>query len=147
MTNQGIFPCYENQFQIKVNGEYVEVADMVSFSVAFDNGIETFYPYSEEGWVRALQTAKSIKFSVSGKRHLGDIANDYIASLAWLNGRDCEADVIWNIPGGVHVELLNSVFSVTNIGAGDSTNIAPLEFDLQSNGKPKVTVDDDEGED
>ena len=32
-----------------------------------------------------------------------------------------------------------AVFDVKNMGAGDSTNVAPLEFDVISNGKPTVT--------
>lgn len=30
-------------------------------------------------------------------------------------------------------------FSVTALGAGDSTAVGPLEFEVQSNGKPTVT--------
>ena len=35
--------------------------------------------------------------------------------------------------------LENAVFSITALGAGDSTGVAPLEFDIQSNGKPVIT--------
>mgnify|MGYP006893728224 CR=1 FL=1 len=30
-------------------------------------------------------------------------------------------------------------FLTSNMGGGDSTNVAPLEFDVISNGKPTVT--------
>lgn len=35
--------------------------------------------------------------------------------------------------------LKNAIFNVTALGAGDSTAVGPLEFDVQSNGKPVVT--------
>ena len=31
------------------------------------------------------------------------------------------------------------MFNITNIGAGDSTAVGPLEFDIMSNGKPTIT--------
>jgi hypothetical protein len=32
-----------------------------------------------------------------------------------------------------------AVINVTNIGSADSTSVAPLEFEVQSNGQPTVT--------
>ena len=84
-------------------------------------------------------TAKGITFSVTAKRNVGDAGNDAVAALAWLNGRDTEKDVQWTFPDGTKVLFPKSVINVTNIGAGDSTNVAPLEFDVMSNGKPTVT--------
>ena len=37
------------------------------------------------------------------------------------------------------VAFEQAVYNVTNISAGDSTAVAPLEFDIMSNGKPTVT--------
>ncbi|MFR6462090.1 MAG: hypothetical protein ACLUP6_06340 [Anaerostipes hadrus] len=36
-------------------------------------------------------------------------------------------------------KFASAVINVTNVGAGDSTAVAPLEFEVQSNGKPTVT--------
>ena len=33
-----------------------------------------------------------------------------------------------------------AVISVTSLYSGDSTNVAPLEFDVMSNGKPQITA-------
>lgn len=142
-TTSGVYPCYENQFQIDTSSSetasFKNIADCETFGVAFDNGIEEWHPFDQEGWVRRLLTAKGVTISVTAKRHLGDDGNDFVAGLAWKNGREAEADFKWTFPDGTMVTFADAVINVTNIGAGDSTNVAPLEFEVQSNGKPTVT--------
>lgn len=138
-TKSGVYPCYENQFQVKAGGNYKAIADCESFSVSFDNGVEEWTPFDSEGWTRRLQTAKSIIISVTAKRNVGDDGNDYIAGLAFVNGRATEADFKWSFPDGSSVEMVGAVVNVTAVSAGDSTAVAPLEFDVMSNGKPTVT--------
>lgn len=142
-VSSGVYPCYENQFQINVassgTASYKTIADMESFSVSFDNGVEEWTPFETEGWVRRLLTAKGVTISVSGKRNIGDDGNDAVAALAFVNGRSAEKDVKWTFPDGTVVEFTAAVINVTNVGAGDSTGVAPLEFDIMSNGKPTVT--------
>ena len=81
---------------------------------------------------------KSITISVSGKRNVTDTGNDYIATKAFKNGRDAEADFQWTFPDGTKVVFLGAVINITEFGSGDSTNVAPLAFDVMSNGKPIV---------
>lgn len=131
----GVYPCYENQFEIGTAGS---IADMESFSVSFDNGVEEWTPFDTEGWVRRLLTSKGVTISVTGKRNIGDAGNDEIAGIAFENGRKSERDVVWNFPDGTKIKFKGAVINVTNIGAGDSTAVAPLEFDIMSNGKPEV---------
>ena len=138
-TRTGVYPCYENQFKIKNAAEFVSIADLESFSVAFDNGAEEWTPFETEGWIRRLLTAKGVTISVTGKRNIGDTGNDAVAALAWQNGRDAEKDVQWTFPDGTVVVFADAVINVTNVGSGDSTNVGPLEFEIQSNGKPTVT--------
>lgn len=140
----GVYPCYENQFQIDTaaaGGEanMVPIADMETFSVSFDNGMEEWTPFDTEGWVRRLMTAKGVTISVNGKRNVGDAGNDAVAGLTFKNGRDVEKTFQWTFPDGTVVKLANAVINVKNIGAGDSTAVAPLEFEVMSNGKPEVT--------
>ena len=140
----GVYPCYENQFQINTAASggaaaMKSIADCESFSVSFDNGVEEWTPFDTEGWVRRLMTAKALTISVTAKRNVGDEGNDAVAGLAFANGRNAERDVIWTFPDGTKVEFKSAVINVTNIGAGDSTAVAPLEFEIQSNGKPTVT--------
>lgn len=140
MEHTGVYPCYENQFKVGDSKEVASpIADCESFSVAFDNGVEEWTPFNTEGWVRRLLTAKGVTISVTGKRNVGDTGNDYVAGKAFVNGRDAEGYFDWTFPDGTIVEFPEAVINVTNIGAGDSTGVAPLEFDIMSNGKPKIT--------
>lgn len=141
----GVYPCYENQFQIDTatsgaTAAMKTIADCESFSVSFDNGVEEWTPFDTEGWTRRLLTAKSVTITVTAKRNVGDAGNDAVASLAWANGRDAEKDAQWTFPDGTVVKFTGAVINVTNIGAGDSTAVAPLEFDIMSNGKPEITL-------
>ena len=142
-TTTGVYPCYENQFQIDTatsdSPTMSNIKDCESFSVSFDNGVEEWTPFDTEGWTRRLMTAKSVTITVTAKRHVGDAGNDAVAALAWVNGRSAEKDFQWTFPDGTTVKFEAAVINVTNIGAGDSTAVAPLEFDIMSNGKPTVT--------
>ena len=139
----GVYPCYENQFQIDTGTSGAAamkgIADCETFSTSFDNGIEEWTPFDTEGWVRRLMTSKSVTISVTGKRNVGDAGNDTVAGLAFVNGRNAEKDFQWTFPDGTVVKFTAAVINVTNVGAGDSTAVAPLEFEVQSNGKPEVT--------
>ena len=140
MQTTGVFPVYENQFKVGADSETsTAIADMETFSVSFDNGVEEWTPFETEGWVRRLMTAKSVTISINGKRNVGDTGNDYVASKAFVNGRNAEGYLGWTFPDGTEVAFEGAVFNVTNCGAGDSTNVGPLEFEVMSNGKPTVT--------
>lgn len=138
-TTTGVFPCYENQFKVKVGSTFTTIADCETFEVAFDNNVEEWTPFESEGWVRRLMTGKGVTITVSGKRNIGDAGNNYIASLAFENGRDAEVDFQWTFPDGTVVEFTGAPINVTALGSGDSTAVAPLEFEIMSNGKPTVT--------
>lgn len=139
----GVYPCYENQFGIGTTSDsettYNPIADMESFSVSFDNGVEEWTPFETEGWVRRLMTAKALTITVTGKRNIGDAGNDQVAAMYNKNGRDAEAPFQWTFPDGSKLEIAEAVINVTNIGAGDSIGVGPLEFEVMSNGKPNFT--------
>lgn len=139
--NTGVYPVYENQFQIGASAEALtDIADMETFSVTFDNKIEEWHPFDSKGWVRRLMTAKSVKITVNGKRNVGDTGNDFVAGLAFKNGREAEAFFQWTFFDGIKVLFENAVVNVTALGTGESTIVGPLEFEVQSNGKPVVTA-------
>ena len=142
-VSTGVFPCYENQFKVDKSltstPSWVTIADCETFEVSFDNGVEEWTPFESEGWVRRLMTAKAVTITVSGKRNVGDDGNDFIAGLTFKNGRDSEAGFQWTFKDGTVVTFSGAVISVTNNSGGDSTNVAPLEFEVMSNGKPTVT--------
>lgn len=139
----GVYPVYENQFQVDVSStgtaSWKDIADMETFSVSIDNNVEEWTPFTAEGWTRRLMTGKSITVTVSGKRNVGDAGNDFIASLFMRNGRAAECDFKWTFPDGATLVFPDAVVNVTNMGAGDSTAVAPLEFEVMSNGKPAYT--------
>lgn len=136
----GVYPCYENQFKVgAASDSATAIKDMESFSVSFDNGVEEWTPFDTEGWVRRLMTAKGVTISVSGKRNIGDTGNDFVADKALKNGHNVEAYFAWTFKDGTVISWDAAIINVTNIGAGDSTGVAPLEFDVLSNGKPTIT--------
>lgn len=140
----GVYPVYENQFQVNVSdtttASWKDIADMESFSVSIDNNVEEWTPFTTEGWTHRLMTGKSITITVTGKRNVGDDGNDFIAALYMKNGREAECDFKWTFPDGSTLEFDGAVVNITNIGAGDSTAVAPLEFEIMSNGKPTYTA-------
>jgi hypothetical protein len=139
-----VYPVYKNQFEIntkgrtgETDGTFAAIADMESFSVSFDDNVEEWTPMTTDGWTRRLKTGKGVTISLSGKRNIGDAGNDYIASLAWKSGQDCNSELKWNFPNGDSV-LIPCVINVTGAG-GDSTGVEPLEFECLSDGKPTFT--------
>lgn len=142
VKKSGVYPCYENQFKLGDAGEQTPetaIANCEEFSVAFDNGVEEWHAFEEEGWVSRLMTAKSVTITVKAKRTVGDSGNDTVSALAFKNGREAEKNFLWTFPDGATVLFKNAVFNVTNNGSGASTNVAPLEFSVMSNGKPVYT--------
>ena len=104
----GVYPCYENQFQVGAGSESAtNIADMETFSVAFDNGVEEWTPFDTEGWTRRLMTAKSVTLTVNGKRNVGDTGNDFVNGMAFKNGRNVEGYFCWTFPDGSKVEMEN----------------------------------------
>lgn len=136
----GVFPCYENQFKAGATKEdAAPIADMESFSVSFDNGVEEWYAYGQDGWANRLPTAKSVTISIKGKRNLGDTGNDFVADKAFKNGQNAMGYFEWVFPDGTKVSWEKAVYSITALNAADATNAGPLEFDVMSNGKPTIT--------
>jgi hypothetical protein len=142
MAKTGVYPVWENKFKISTGGRSGEtmatIADLETFSVAIDGNIEEWSPMEAEGWLRRMVTGKALTISLSGKRNIGDAGNDYVANNAWNAGTGCETKFEWEFPSGAKLEF-NCVLNVTNPGGGDSRNVAPLEFEVMSDGKPTFT--------
>ena len=143
---KGVFPVNEVDFKIDTSSEaarsetpsYATIADMESASLSIDTGVETWNPLEAKGWQRALATAKAITISMSGKRNIGDTGNDYIAGKLLKNGQGCNSTYQITFPNGDKLEV-PCVIQVKSLAGADSTNVAPLEFDLVSDGKPTYT--------
>lgn len=142
-VTSGVYPVYKHQFQINTKGRetgesFVDIADMETFSVSFDDNVEEWTPMTTEGWVRRLKTGKGLTIGLNGKRNVGDPGNNYVAGLAFKSGQDCNSTLKWTFPDGT-VVTIPCVINVTAMG-GDSTNVDPLEFECLSDGKPTVST-------
>ena len=139
----GVYPVYDQQFKIGAAGAASNamntIADMESFSVSIDNNVETWYSIAEDGWQKALLTGKAVTISVNGKRNVGDDGNDFVAGMAFKNGREAECKFEWTFKDGTVAVFDNAPIDVREFGGGSSTHVAPLSFDIHSNGKPTIT--------
>ena len=144
MANTGVYPVFDNVFKISTtgragSGELTTIAEMERFSVSIDGNVEEWKPMEEAGWTKRMTTGKALTISMSGKHCPNDPGNAYIAGLAWKSGTDCDTKFEWDFPDGSKLTF-DAVVNVTNIGGGDSTNVAALEFDVMSHGKPTYTA-------
>lgn len=132
---------HELTFGVNTNGrtgeETTVVKDAESLSISIDGNIEEWNPMDAEGWKRRLMTAKSLSISMGGKRNYGDPGNDYVASLAFKTGNDCNSVFSINFPDGSKL-VMDCVINVTSLG-GDSTAVDALEWEALSDGKPTYT--------
>lgn len=142
MSFTGVFPVYNLQFEIGTKGKLSEEADMVaisdleSFGISIEGSTEDWTPMTTRGWARALMTGKKFSIDMKGKRCVGDLGNDYVANTAFKDGLECSTKGKIVFPDGATLEF-GCVIDVTNIGGGDSTNVAPLEFKLVGDGQPE----------
>jgi len=144
MISLGVFPVYGVVFRIGTKGktstesDMVEIADMESFEISIDGSVEEWTSMTTSGWGSALMTGKKFSVGLKGKRHIGDPGNDYVANVAWKDGLDCSTKADVTFPDGSKLEY-NCVLDVKALNGGDSTSVAPLEFDMIGDGKPDYT--------
>lgn len=144
MPKTGVYPVYDNVFKINTKGRggaadsMAVIAEMENFSVKIDGKVEEWTPMETAGWVRRLMTGKSLTVTLGGKACPGDPGNDYVAAKAWATNSDCNSEFEWDFPNGDKLTF-PCVINVTNHSGGESTNVAPLEFDIMSDGKPTYT--------
>ena len=140
----GVYPVYKIKFKVGTKGTKSQAADMKvvkdleTFSLSIDGNVEEWTPMDTDGWVRRLMTGKGFIISLNGKRHVGDDGNDYVADVAWKDGLDCSTKAEIEFPNGSKLAF-DAIIDVKNVEGADSTNVAPLEFDLMSDGKPQFT--------
>jgi hypothetical protein len=148
MQSLGVFPVYNLSFKIGTKGkaskesDMKEIADMESFEISIDGGVQDWTSMTTRGWGRSLMTSKKFKVSLKGKRNVGDPGNDYVAGVAWKDGLDCSTKASVDFPDGATL-VFDCVLDVKSIYGGDSTSVAPLEFDMVGDGKPEYTPGDD----
>lgn len=140
-VSSGVYPCYENQFAIGKSGTdtaTTPIANCEEFSVAFDNGVEEWTAFENEGWKSRLMTAKSVTISVKGKRTIGDAGNDEIAELAFKNGTAAQLPFKWTFPNGASVLFKNAVISVTATAQAQAQVLHLLNLRLCQTASPNT---------
>lgn len=143
-VTSGVYPVFNNIFKIGTKGresaaeDMKTIADCETFSLSMDNNVEEWTPMTTKGWIRRMQTGKGFSISISGKRNVGDDGNDYVSSKLFATGQAVETKFEWEFADGTVVSF-NCIISVSNAGTGDSTNVAPLEFEVMSDGEPTIT--------
>lgn len=134
MTFSGVFPVHA--VKIKIN-ELV-VKDIESASLTIDGNVEEWQALDQEGWVRRLMTGKGFTLGCSGKRNVGDAGNDFVATRAFETGNGATTTCSIEFPDATKIEF-PCVLNVTGYGVAGATEVAPLEFDILSDGKPTLT--------
>lgn len=141
----GVYPVYKIKFKVGTKGkastgasDMAVIKDLETFSLSIDGNVEEWTPMDTDGWARRLMTGKAFSISLNGKRHVGDPGNDYVADVAWKDGLDCSTKAEIEFPNGAKLKF-DCVIDVKNVEGADSTNVAPLEFELLSDGKPEFT--------
>lgn len=143
-VNNGVWPVYDNVFKVGTEGrgssgdKLVAIAELTTFTVKIDGKTEEWSPLELGGWLRRMMTAKSISITFSGKACPSDPGNAYIGGLAWEMGSNCNTVFEWDFPNGDSL-MIPCVINVTAYGGGESTNVAGLEFEVLSDGKPTYT--------
>lgn len=141
--SSGVFPVNALKIEIGTKKtsdtwEYAEIAEMESASISVDTGVEEWNSIMNSGWRSALATAKALSMSMSGKRCLGDAGNDFVASKWNANGQECYSSCKITLPNDDTL-VFDCVIQVTSFLGSDATAVAPLEFELLSNGEPVYT--------
>lgn len=141
--SSGVFPVNALKIEIGITKTadewtYAEIADMESANITVDTGVEEYNSITDGGWRKALATSKALSMSISGKRCLGDEGNDFVASKWNKNGQECNSSCKITLPNDDTI-VFDCVVQVTSFLGSDATAIAPLEFELLSNGEPVYT--------
>lgn len=144
LVTSGVFPVFNIGFKVGTKGrssteqDMVIIKEMETFQISIDGNVEEWTPMETEGWVRRLMTGKSFSLTLNGKRHVGDLGNDYVANTAWKSGLDCSTKFQVDFPSGAKLEF-DCVLNVTEAEGGDSTAVAALSVEVMSDGKPTYT--------
>ena len=134
----GVYPGHLVKFTIqtgKTPETFAVIADCEGVTVDIDGNVEEWNPMDQGGWSRRLKTGSSLTIGLTAKRNVGDAGNDYVASKALAMGSESNSVAKVVFPDGSTLTM-PCVINVTNMGTGETRDVAPLEFELQSDGKP-----------
>jgi len=133
-VSEGVYPAWMVKFLI----DNKPVVELEEIGLTVDGVIIDWYSYDMEGWISRLLTGKGFTMNIRGKRHVGDPGNDMVIDLLDKMGQDANKDCSLEFPNGAKIEF-TAVIDVKNAGMGATTDVAPVEFDALSTGKPTFT--------
>jgi hypothetical protein len=113
------------------------------------NGIDTFEEtnnetketkmyYNNEGYGTTISTNKSMSWTASGDRIMGDPVQDFIAGLYYKLGGDLETDYESYDSEGNKISGDCSITDIVKFGGG-AGEISPFGATINGNGKPTIT--------
>ena len=137
--SSGMYKVYENEFLV---GDTKETATCPSriknFSVTTEDGTEEWNDFENGVWSLIAGTTKKLTFKLTGLRDVGNTGNDYLESKLFATGVQKEGYFCWNLPSVKSIEWDKAIYK-TDLPGGDSPSLAPIEVEITSNGRPKVT--------
>lgn len=140
MDKQSVFvySADENDFAIEINDEYVTPAELIDITMTVDHVGESWTPIKNNGFEKEYIYGKVVSFGISGKRVIGDPAQDAIADLVFAKGRDIQKNIRITIANTYQYDAFVNV-KPTDVGAGgDKVGAFKVDFSL-AGGEPTVT--------
>ena len=122
---------------------YAEIGDGIeNMAEALNEVVNQFYFLSNQGFARNRVTGMAPTVTLTGRRVIGDEAQDYIFSKKFGLGDERESKIKIEIPKGENNEVITCPCTIANIQefSGNTTDNSAISFELRFNGKPEVTT-------
>lgn len=115
-----------------------------NFSEAMNETIQQYFFYSDKGYARNYVTGMAPSYTCSGRRIMGDAAQDFIFNDARKFGLMVERATNFrisygNADGSVTQILCEITIANASCLGGATTDGSPISFEVRVNGKPVVS--------
>lgn len=120
-------------------------AGIENFSESLNEVVQQYFFFSDGGYARNYVTGLAPAYSCSGRRIMGDAAQDYIFAADRKFGLMTERNTNFRIsvgqPDGTSVQITAEV-TIANMSdlGGATTDGSAVSFEVRINGKPEVTT-------
>lgn len=120
-------------------------AGIENFSESLNEVVQQYFFFDDSGFARNYVTGLAPAYSCTGRRILGDAAQDYIFNAERKFGTMTERNTNFRIsvgqPDGTTVEIVAEV-TIANMSdlGGATTDGSAVSFEVRINGKPEVTT-------
>lgn len=117
-------------------------AGIESISEALNEQVQQYFFYGNEGFATNHVTGMAPAYTVSGKRVMGDAAQDYIFSRKYvLNGeRASSVKIKWADPEGTtHTVTCDCTICNIQEFSGNANEDSSISFEIRLDGEPAVS--------